>query len=77
MLEFLRRLGGEEMAWHVEHYGSLGIMQKIDTSDAVAKIMGISPEKLEATWAEVRAPVTPGASGPGVRVSRGKSPAPD
>ena len=50
----LNRKGGEEMAWHVEHYGSLGIMRRVENAADVAQLMGIPLASIKQTFDEYR-----------------------
>lgn len=40
----------KEIEWHCRHYTGRGLMKKFESGEALAKEMGISPEKLKSTF---------------------------
>ncbi|KAI7852558.1 FAD binding domain-containing protein [Circinella umbellata] len=46
----LNTAASKEIEWHCRHYAGRGLMKKFDSGAALAKEMGISPEKLKETF---------------------------
>eukprot|EP01087_Luapelamoeba_hula_P009054 TRINITY_DN230_c0_g1_i1.p1 TRINITY_DN230_c0_g1~~TRINITY_DN230_c0_g1_i1.p1 ORF type:complete len:640 (+),score=130.61 TRINITY_DN230_c0_g1_i1:145-2064(+) len=46
----LNGAGAKEIEWHCKHYVGRGLMRHFENGAALAKEMGIAPEKLEATF---------------------------
>ncbi|PWN50365.1 putative OSM1-fumarate reductase [Violaceomyces palustris] len=46
----LNEQSSKEIEWHCKHYAGRGLMKRFDSGEALAKEMGISPEKLRSTF---------------------------
>ncbi|KAI9484612.1 FAD binding domain-containing protein [Zychaea mexicana] len=46
----LNTAASKEIEWHCRHYAGRGLMKKFDSGAALAKEMGVSPEKLKETF---------------------------
>ncbi|KAI9268326.1 FAD binding domain-containing protein [Phascolomyces articulosus] len=46
----LNTAASKEIEWHCRHYAGRGLMKKFDSGAALAKEMGITPEKLKETF---------------------------
>ncbi|KAE8210755.1 hypothetical protein CF327_g5410 [Tilletia walkeri] len=51
----LNSKSGKEIEWHCKHYVGRGLMKHFDSGAALAKEMGISEDKLKATFDDYRA----------------------
>ncbi|KAK0524014.1 Osmotic growth protein [Tilletia horrida] len=51
----LNSKSGKEIEWHCKHYQGRGLMKHFESGAALAKEMGISEDKLAATFADYRA----------------------
>jgi len=46
----LNTAASKEIEWHCRHYAGRGLMKKFESSEALAKEMGIPPKQLEQTF---------------------------